>query len=250
MTQMQGRVALITGAAKGIGRACALAFAESGASVLVSDRNPDQVAELAATIEEMGGVAAALGCDICSEAQVEALVAEATRRWGRLDFAINNAGTSPPITPLTRCETGDWDRIIATNLTGLFYCLRAQIKTMRATGGAIVNIASTTGLRGAAGLASYSASKHGAIGLTRSAALETAAQGIRINALCPGAIETPLFAARLGDEGMRAAIAGQTPMGRIGRPEEVAALALWLCSDAAAFVTGTEFTVDGGLLAK
>lgn len=243
-----GRVALVTGASGGIGRAAALGFAAAGASVVVSDVNDAGGEETVALIADAGGNAVYQRCNVADSAEVDMLIARAIDHFGRLDFAHNNAG----INNLGADEYEDpiWDRSLAINLSGVMYCMRAEAKAMLALGkGAIVNTASINGLVGNGQQPAYTATKHGVVGLTRHGALRWAKAGIRVNAVCPGVIETPMTAPLVADPNIRNVIDGMTPMGRMGRAEEVAAAVLWLCSDHASFVTGHPLVVDGGATA-
>jgi len=243
-----GRVALVTGASGGIGRASALAFAAAGAAVLVSDVNDAGGAETVAQIEAAGGKARFQHCDVSKSDQVKAMVTAAVDAFGGLDFALNNAG----INNLGSNEYDDdvWERSLGINLSGVMRCMREEAEVMLPRGkGAIVNTASINGLVGNPSQPGYTASKHGVVGLTRHGALRWAQAGIRVNAVCPGVIETPMTAPLVADPAMRKVIDGMTPMGRMGQAEEVAAAVLWLCSDAASFVTGHPLVIDGGATA-
>ena len=242
------KVALVTGAGGGIGRATALAFAASGAAVLVSDVNDAGGAETVAQIVAVGGKARFQHCDVSRSDDVRAMVSAAVEAFGGLDYALNNAG----INVLTSNEYDDdvWERSIGINLSGVMRCMREEAEVMLARGGgAIVNTASINGLVGNPGQPGYVASKHGVVGLTRHGALRWAKAGIRVNAVCPGVIETAMTAPLVADPAMRKVIDGMTPMGRMGQAEEVAAAVLWLCSDAASFVTGHPLVMDGGATA-
>ncbi|MXO74294.1 SDR family oxidoreductase [Altererythrobacter aerius] len=243
-----GKVALVTGASGGIGRATALAFAASGARVVVSDVNDDGGEETLAMIADAGGTAIYQRCNVADPAEVKTLVARAMSEFGQLDFAHNNAG----INNLGADEYEDavWDRSIAINLSGVMYCMREEAAAMLPQGkGAIVNTSSINGLTGNGAQPGYVATKHGVIGLTRHGALRWATAGIRVNAVCPGVIETPMTAPLTADPEMKAVIDKMTPMGRMGRAEEIAAAVLWLCSDQASFVTGHPLVIDGGATA-
>jgi NAD(P)-dependent dehydrogenase (short-subunit alcohol dehydrogenase family) len=245
---LQGRVALVTGGGGGIGRASALAFARSGASVVVNDVDDDQGAETVDRIRSHGGNAIYSRCDVSDPEQVQAMVASAIDTFGRLDCAFNNAG----INSITLDEYDDevWSRAIAVNLTGVMLCMREAATVMVKQGsGAIVNTASINGVVGNPGQPAYTAAKHGVVGLTRHGALRWASSGIRVNAVCPGVIDTPMTEQVAADPALRAMIDGMTPIGRMGRAEEVAEAVVWLCSDAASFVTGHPLLVDGGATA-
>jgi len=243
-----GKVALVTGASGGIGRATAVAFAASGAAVVVSDVNEAGGAETVALIEAAGGRAVFQFCDVSKPDQVKALVARAVSEYGRLDFAHNNAGIN--VLGADEYEDEVWARSLDINLTGIMYCMREQASVMMAQGkGAIVNTASINGLVGNGGQPAYTASKHGVVGLTRHGALRWAKAGIRVNAVCPGVIETPMTAPIAANPEVRKIMDAMTPMGRMGQAEEIAGAVLWLCSDQASFVTGHPLVVDGGATA-
>lgn len=248
-SECDGKVAFVTGAASGIGRAAALAFARAGASVVVADVGEDGNRETARLIAEAGGRSLAVGCDVTRADDVQAALQKATDAFGRLDFAFNNAGVEPKkLVPTAEVEEEEWDRIVGVDLRGVFLCMKYEIPVILAHGGgAIVNTSSGAGVIGIKNNAVYSAAKHGVIGLTRSAALEYAAKNVRINAVCPGYIDTPMierFAGRSAEA--RAKVIPEEPIGRMGTPEEIAATVVWMCSDAAGFMVGHALVVDGG----
>ena len=243
-----GKVAFVTGAANGIGRAAALAFAREGASVVVADVSEQGNQDTARMIEDLGGRALAVRCDVTRTADVTAALDNAVNAFGRLDVAFNNAGVEQALTATADLTEEEWDRILAINLRGVFLCMKYEIPLMLTHGGgAIVNTSSGAGVKGFGGQAAYAAAKHGVVGLTKAAALDYASSNIRINAVCPGIIETPMMDRFTGGtpEGRERVIA-QEPVGRMGQPEEIAKAVLWLCSDAASFVVGHAMVVDGG----
>lgn len=249
---MAGKVALVTGAAAGIGRATAEAFAREGARVVVSDVTAEAGEAVASGIRARGSEAAFVRCDVARGEEVEALVRRTTELFGGLDYAFNNAGIEGRTAFTAECSEENWDRVLGINLKGAWLCMRHEIPVMlRRGGGAIVNCASVAGLVGFRGIPAYTASKHGLIGLTRTAALEYAAQGIRVNAVCPGVIRTAMVERfTRGDPQAEAGLVAAEPVGRMGTPDEVAAAVLWLCSDSASFVTGHALAVDGGMVAQ
>ena len=247
------KAALVTGAASGIGRATAFALAREGAAVLVADRDGAGAEAVAAEIAARGGTARAQRCDVTRPGEVEAMVRAALDAFGgRLDCAVNNAGITAPGALLHDIALDAWERQLAVSLTGVFLCLRAELPVMRAQGGgAIVNTASGAARIGTPGLAHYCAAKHGVLGLTRTAALENAALGVRVNALCPGSTDTPMLRGFMErSEAARKMILASIPAGRLGSAEEIAEAALWLCSDRASYVNGAALGVDGGALAR
>ena len=248
---LQDKVALITGGGSGIGRAAALAFAREGSKVVIADFDADGGQETVRLIADAGGDAICVATDVTQASQVKASVEEAIRTYGRLDCAFNNASIARR-TPIPDLTEELWDRIIEVNLKSVWLCMKYEIPAMRLRGqGAIVNTASIYGLVGYHDSSSaYVASKHGVVGLTKAAALECAKEGIRVNAVCPGWIRTPLIARALDDPLQAAEIAAGHPLGRVGTAEEVAEAVLWLCSDAASFVTGHALAVDGGYVAR
>ena len=249
---LQDKVSLVTGAGAGIGRASALAFAREGAKVVVSDVNDKGGLETVRMIESKGGAAFFVHADVAKAGDVEKLVGGTVKKYGRLDCAFNNAGIEGALAPTNECTDENWDRIIATNLKGVWLCMRYEINQMlNQGGGVIVNTASVAGLVGFAGLPAYTASKHGIVGLTKTAALELAAKNVRVNAICPGVIRTEMID-RLThrDPAEEKAFTSLEPVGRMGTPEEIGEAAVWLCSPAASFVTGLALAVDGGYVAQ
>lgn len=243
-----GKVAFITGAGAGIGRAAALAFARAGASVAAVDLNEANLEETVRRIAEAGGHALSVPADVSREDAVRNAVARTMEAYGRLDFAFNNAGVEQPRTLAGEIGTEEWNRLIGINLSGVFFSMKHQIPAMLAAGGGvIVNTASGAGVKGFAEQAAYCAAKFGVVGLSKAAALDYAARNIRVNVVSPGIIETPMMDRFSGGTaGGRAAVIAQEPIGRMGRPEEIAGTVLWLCSDLAAFTTGANLVVDGG----
>jgi NAD(P)-dependent dehydrogenase (short-subunit alcohol dehydrogenase family) len=243
-----GKVALVTGAGSGIGLATAKAFVEAGASVALVDRHEESVRAAAEDLVAAGHKALAIRCDVTRAEEVKAALDQTISRFGRLDFAFNNAGVEQPITATADLTEEEWDRIVDVNLRAVFLCMKFQIPLLQKQGGGvIVNTSSGAGVKGFRGQAAYAAAKHGVVGLTRSAALDYAGENIRVNAVCPGIIETPMMERFTGDTAQgREAVIAQEPVGRMGKPEEIAATVLWLCSDLAGFVVGASIVVDGG----
>ena len=249
---VENKVALITGGGSGIGRATALLFAREGAKVLVADYNAEGGERTVKTIKEAGGTAIFHAADVSNPQDVDGLMHKVVETYGRLDCAFNNAGIEGQGGETPECSLDNWNRVIAINLTGVFLCMKYEIPLMlKHGGGSIVNTASAAGLVGLAGGSAYVAAKHGVAGLTKTAALEFAQKGIRVNAVCPGFIRTPMVE-RVLDKGTfsEEQIFAAEPMHRMGKPEEIAEAVLWLCSDASSFVTGLPMPVDGGYVAQ
>lgn len=248
---LSGKVAVVTGGTSGIGRDTAVLFAQSGAKVVVAGRREAEGGETVAKIRAGGGDALFVKTDVSKAANVEALIKAAVAQYGQVDIAFNNAGIEGTWVPIIMQSEDDWAQTIEINLKGVWLSLKYEIKQMlkQKRGGAIVNMASTMGLIGAAGAAAYTASKHGVIGLTKAAALETAKSGIRINAVCPAVIETSMADRLFGAPKVHEYLERCHPIGRFGKPEEVAEAVLWMCSDQASFMTGHSLLLDGGFLA-
>jgi NAD(P)-dependent dehydrogenase (short-subunit alcohol dehydrogenase family) len=244
-----GEVALVTGASSGMGLATAQAFAEAGATVVLADVREELVKAEAEKLSAIGQNAIAVRCDVSDDAQVAAMVDRTVAEFGRLDAAFNNAGVMAQIAPTADSSLEDWERVIGINLRGVWSCMKYELRQMKRQGsGAIVNNASVGALTGNPGIGSYIASKHGVVGLTRTAALEYIKRGIRVNAVNPGLIDTQVARHVVsGDERAYEEIAKQVPIGRAGKPEEIASAVLWLCSPAASYVVGQALTVDGGM---
>lgn len=249
-TAFTNKVAIVTGGSFGIGRATALAFSKKGAKVVIADWAEDN--ETLNLIKDAGGEAIFVKCDVSKASDVKAMVEKAISTFGRLDYAFNNAGIEGVTAPVQDCSEENWDKTIGVNLKGIWLCMKYEIPEMLKQGkGVIVNCASIAGLVGYIGLPAYVASKHGVIGLTKTAALECAKLGIRVNAVCPGAIKTPMIDRLTGKKKeVEDQFAAMEPIGRLGQPEEVANAVTWMCSDEASFVTGHAMTVDGGWTAQ
>ncbi len=248
--RFKNKSVIVTGAGSGIGRATAALFASEGARTVVVDRNEADARETAKRIQAAGGEVIAIACDVSVEAQVKAMVATVVKAFGRIDVAFNNAGVGASGFAVGDEEEVAWDRIVDVNLKGVYLCMKHEIAEMLKTGGgAIVNTASVAGLVGEKGIASYSASKHGVVGLTRTTALDYIDKKIRINAICPGATRTQILMDWFQDPKVEAAILSRHPIGRIAEPEEIGRVALFLASDDASFIVGQAIAVDGGLTA-
>lgn len=251
MTDLEGKVALVTGGSSGIGRDTAVLFAKAGVKVVVAGRREPEGQKTIDLVRAAGSEGLFVKTDVSRASEVEALVQAVVQKFGRLDLAFNNAGIEGVWVPIIRQSEEDWDRTINTNLKGVWLCLKYEIQQMlkQGSGGAIVNMASITGLVGSAGAAAYTASKHGVVGLTKSAALENARSRIRINAVCPGAIETPMAERIFGAPAIHKYVLSCHPIGRFGKSTEVAEAVVWMCSDCASFMTGQSLVLDGGFLA-
>jgi NAD(P)-dependent dehydrogenase (short-subunit alcohol dehydrogenase family) len=249
---LDDRVVVISGAASGIGKACALAFAREGARLLLADLRQEAVDAVAEAIQGDGGRAVAVGVDVADARQVEAMIARALDAYGRVDAAVNSAGILSPYKPAADITDDEWDRQIAVNLSGIRHAMRFEIRAMLSTGaGSIVNISSGAGLRGVPGSAGYTAAKHGVVGITKAAALDYGRRGIRVNAICPGYIGTPIHQFRVaeGTADVRD-IGSLAPIGRAGEADEIADAAVWLASDRSSYVLGIALPVDGGFSAR
>jgi len=249
---LDAKTALVTGAASGIGRACALALAREGARVAVSDVSDEGGEVTTREIVDSGGEAIYLHADVAREIDVEALVSGTLSQFGALDCAVNNAGVTGSASPFHETSLGDFRGVLDVNLTGVFLCMKHELGAMLSRGsGSIVNVASGSGIIATPGLAGYCATKHAVLGLTKTAAVENARTGVRVNAVCPGVTDTPLLRANIaGSPQMERLILGSTPSGRMARPEEIAEAVVWLCSDRASFVSGESMLVDGASVAR
>jgi len=250
--RVDGKVVLVTGGGSGIGRATALTFAREGAKVVVADVIVAGGEETVRMIKAAGGEAVFVKTEVTQAAEVEAMVKKAVETYGRLDCAFNNAGIEGEMAPTAECTEENWDRVVAIDLKGVWLCMKYEIfQMLKQGGGAIVNTASVAGLVGFQGIPAYVASKHGVNGLTKTAALEYAKSGIRVNAVCPGVIHTPMVERFFKtNPQISEAMTALEPVGRLGKPEEIAEAVVWLCSDAASFVTGLPMAVDGALTAQ
>ena len=252
MSELSGKVAIVTGASTGIGRAAAFALAAAGATVVVADVDVVRGEQVASGISDTGGTAMFVATDVTDDASVAALVSKTVVRFGGVDVAFNNAGIEGSPAPTAECTPENWQRTLAVNLTGVWSCMRHEIPAMlERGGGAIVNMSSVAGLVGFASSPAYVASKHGVVGLTKTAALEYAEQGIRVNAICPGVIDTEMIERFTGGQPeAETAMIAIEPVGRLGRPEEIADAVVWLCTERSSFVTGQAIAVDGGFVAR
>lgn len=250
--RLDGKIALVTGGSSGIGRATAQIFAREGAKVIVADVQVEGGQETVRLISAAGGEAIFVKTDVAQTTEVEAMVKRAVDTYGRLDCAFNNAGIEGALQPTSEYDEAMWDRVISINLKGVWLCMKYEIQQMlKQGGGAIVNTASAAGLVGVQGLSAYTAAKHGVNGLTKTAALEYAKSGIRINSVCPGGVDTPMVKRVFGNNPQFAeAAASAEPVGRLAQPAEIGEAVVWLCSDAASFVTGLPMAVDGGMVAQ
>lgn len=251
MALFDGKVALVTGAAAGIGRTTSLYYARDGAQVVVSDINEDGGRETVELIERAGGEAVFVKADVSDPGEVQNMVIQGVERYGRLDVAFNNAGVGGEQNPIADYSLEGWDRLIGVNLSGVFYCMKYEIPAiLNSGGGVIVNMASILGRVAFANSPAYVTSKHGVVGLTQNAAVEYGQKGIRVNAVGPGFIRTPMITEIIEDQTTRDMLVALHPIGRLGEPEEVAELVVWLSSDKASFITGAYYPIDGGYLAR
>lgn len=251
MSVLTGKVALVTGAGGGIGRATARLFAERGAQVVATDLSEAGLEETGALIRDAGGEVTTLEVDVANEAEVARMVETAVSTYGHLDYAFNNAGIVGAVGPITELDEADWEKVLAVNLKGVFLGLKHELRQLvkQGMGGAVVNTASTAGVVGNPNIAAYTASKHGVVGLTKVAALEHAKAGIRVNAICPGVIKSPMTDGFSGGDAAEL-MKEMQPVGRVGRAEEVAELVLFLCHDAVGYITGQAYIIDGGMTAQ
>jgi NAD(P)-dependent dehydrogenase (short-subunit alcohol dehydrogenase family) len=251
--EFEGKAAIVTGAGSGIGRATAQLFARMGANVTVADVNDDGCNETVKMIKDEGGDAIAVHCDVADPASVKAMVESTVKQFGRLDYACNNAGIAGESHPTAEYPEDAWRRVIDVNLVGVFYCMKYEIPEMlKVGGGAIVNMSSILGVVGFANASAYASAKHGMLGLTKASAIEYAPQKVRVNAVCPAFIKTPMLEQAGITEGteMGDALIAMHPIKRMGTPEEIAEAVVWLCSDKSSFVTGDHLLVDGGFTAQ
>lgn len=249
MEEFQYKVALITGAGSGIGRETAKMFAKYGAQVVVSDQDETSGQGTVNMIRELGGKSSFIKCNVAVEAEVQELISKTVKEYGRLDCVFNNAGIEGKSQTINECTRESWDKTVSVDLTGVWQCMKYEIEVMlKFGGGKIVNCSSIAGIIGFENLAPYVASKHGIIGLTKTAALEFAKKGIRINAVCPGVIETPML--QRFTQGDVESMAKEVPMGRLGQPNEIAETVIWLCSDKSSYITGQAIIIDGGWTSK
>jgi NAD(P)-dependent dehydrogenase (short-subunit alcohol dehydrogenase family) len=252
MKTFQDKVALVTGASSGIGRATALAFAEQGARVALADLDEEGGEATLGQLRQAGGEGFFVRTDVSSVEDIKRLFGRIERDFGQLDCAFNNAGIEGSASPLAKMGDDNWHKTLAINLTSVFFCMREEVRLMGPRGrGCIVNCSSVAGVRGIEGMAAYVASKHGVIGLTKTAAIDEAKRGVRVNAVCPGVIDTSMIERFThGDKDALTSLCESAPMRRMGRPEEIAGTVLWLCSDAGGFVTGASILADGGWTAR
>ncbi len=250
--QFKDKVAFVTGGSTGIGRATALAFAESGATVIVADVNDDAGTQTVRMIEKIGGSSVFIKCNVADPADVKAAIDKTVSLYGRLDFAFNNAGIEGTSASTVDCSEENWQKVIDINLKGVWLCMKYQIPQMiKQGGGSIVNCASIAGVVGFMGSPAYVASKHGIVGLTKTAALEFVKSNVRINAVCPGVIQTPMIDRFIeGNAEAQGLLTAGEPIGRVGQPNEIASAVLWLCTEGAAFVVGHPMVIDGGWVAQ
>ncbi len=248
---LQGKIALVTGASSGIGRAIAMVFAREGATVVVSDMNEDGGRETVRLLEQQGGMAIFVKANVAEPSDMASLVKETVDRYGGLHIACNNAGVGGETLPTADYPVEEWNRVLSINLSGVFFGMKYQIPAiLNSGGGSIINIASILGAVGFATAPAYTAAKHGVVGLTQTSALEYSSRGVRINAVGPGFIQTPMIHKLDADKAVHEMLVAAHPIGRLGRPEEVAELVTWLASDRASFVSGAYYAVDGGYLAR